>query len=233
MMEEKMKNYKIAAAVVLSAVLTVTMSGSSLLSNEVFGAEESIQQDGFMSAGDMIPDSETETDIIQNEIIPDAGTEENVIQDEAIPNDKTEDAAWEAEILDKENQHEAEEFTSDLEASSNEMETDEEIEANSEASLREGICNEEGTVTWKIEDGKMVIEGNGRMTDWNEPEEVPWHSLRNEIKAVDVREGIENVGSYAFANCEALTDIQMAGSVHEIGSYSFYGSTGSEELEIG
>ena len=214
-----MKNYKIAAAVVLSAVLTVTMGGSSLLSNEVFGAEESIQQDGFMSAGDMIPDSETETD---------------VIQDEAIPNDKTEDAAWEAEILDKENQHEAEEFTSDLEASSNEMETDEEIEANSEASLREGICNEEGTVTWKIEeDGKMVIEGNGRMTDWNEPEEVPWYSLRNEIKAVDVREGVENVGSYAFANCEVLTDIQMAGSVHEIGSYSFYGSTGSEELEIG
>lgn len=110
-------------------------------------------------------------------------------------------------------------------------ETEEQTETEAE---KAGICSEDGNVIWKLaEDGNLVIEGNGTMTYWNSEEEVPWHSYREEIKSVEIREGVNNVGGYAFAGCEALTDIQMADSVHAIGSYAFYESSCPDELVIG
>lgn len=202
-----MKNYKKAAALVLGAVLSATAGGSSLQASDVTQAEEAesvIWQEEDLENMDLILEEDTEDTVLEEEIME----------------EESQDGSEEELIMEPEE---------DTESAESEAETETIPEAS-----REGTCNEAGTVTWKLEEaGTLVIEGYGRMTDWKSAEEVPWDAYRSEIKAVDVKEGVENAGSYAFANMEALTDIQMADSVHEIGSYAFYESAGVDELVIG
>ncbi len=59
------------------------------------------------------------------------------------------------------------------------------------------------------------------MADYEEPIEAPWHELREEIREVNVKEGITAVGDYTFVGCSRLTKICLPPTLEILGVYSF------------
>ena len=96
-------------------------------------------------------------------------------------------------------------------------------------------CGEaENTVFWTLNsDGELYIFGAGNMMDWEKEEDVPWASSRQEVKKVKIDEGITSIGSYAFCDCENLTEIEIPESVLNIGMYAFYNCVGLSTVSIG
>ena len=96
-------------------------------------------------------------------------------------------------------------------------------------------CGEaENTVFWTLDsDGELYIFGTGNMMDWEKEEDVPWDSFRQEIKKVKIEEGVTSIGSYAFCDCENLTDMETPDSVRNIGMYAFYNCVGLSTVSIG
>lgn len=79
-------------------------------------------------------------------------------------------------------------------------------------SVAGGYCSADGgtDLEWNLyEDGELVISGSGEM-DWyyvdirgekNDPEKLPpWYGYYDKIKVITVSEGVESIGSYAFAD---------------------------------
>ena len=81
-----------------------------------------------------------------------------------------------------------------------------------------GTCGD--NLTWTLDDeGTLIISGTGDMTGWN-GNGSPWYSNKT-IKKVEIKQGITNIGSYAFAYCSSLSSISIPDSVIYIGSYAF------------
>ena len=78
-------------------------------------------------------------------------------------------------------------------------------------------------LTWSFSDGVLVISGEGAMSNYTHSDEypAPWSEFRNQIKTVIINEGVEYIGSYAFAGCYSLTSITIPNSVTSIGSSAF------------
>ena len=109
-------------------------------------------------------------------------------------------------------------------------------------------------ISWRISDSILTISGVGDMpslqgTQW------PWASYRYEIKKVDIKDGITNIGyeaiAYcpnliavkipnsvtriefgAFAACYLLSDIEIPNSVVSIGGYAFYSCVNLSDINI-
>ncbi len=77
----------------------------------------------------------------------------------------------------------------------------------------------------------LYIEGEGRMTDTFRTIDPPWKSVKSNIAAVKIGEGITNVGAYAFNFCKSLTSVSLPESLTEIGTYAFH-STRVKRLVI-
>ena len=67
-------------------------------------------------------------------------------------------------------------------------------------------------LTWTLtDDGTMVIEGKGAMEDWG-ASEAPWVDYREDIRVVVIKDGVTNIGDWAFANCENLVSATLSES---------------------
>ena len=83
------------------------------------------------------------------------------------------------------------------------------------------------SLTWTLDsDGTLTISGSGEMGDFVFEEYGntiirPWDAVKDSIKKVVVEEGVPAVSDYAFFNCEALTEVEVAGSVRSIGENAF------------
>ena len=49
----------------------------------------------------------------------------------------------------------------------------------------------------------------------------PWYSRRSEIKKVVIKDGVTNIGDYAFWNCRPLSSVEIPNSVTSIGEGAF------------
>ena len=87
-----------------------------------------------------------------------------------------------------------------------------------EPAVFNGTCGE--NLMWDYNDGKLIISGTGKMTDWYDID-VPWSSFVDDITAVQIDSGVASIGSYAFSNCQSLESITIPGSVSEIGEGAF------------
>ena len=85
-----------------------------------------------------------------------------------------------------------------------------------------GTCGRNGdNVTWSFtDDGKLTIEGTGEMGIYID---YPWGSYQGEIKTVDIKLGVTNIGVGAFYDCSSLTSVIIPNSVISIGDDSFQG----------
>lgn len=85
-----------------------------------------------------------------------------------------------------------------------------------------GTCGENLTWNLDLETGTLTISGTGEMEDYDSQDSVPWYNFHNNLKKVDIGEGITSIGSYAFYFCGNLGDISIPDSITSIGSYAFY-----------
>ena len=93
---------------------------------------------------------------------------------------------------------------------------------------------------WKMTDtdddgtpDKLTISGTGDMYDFNiDTNIMPWYQYINDIKSVEIADGITKIGDHALRNCSALTSVDIPDSVTEIGDFAFYSSELIEDVAL-
>lgn len=104
-----------------------------------------------------------------------------------------------------------------------------------------GYCGADGdgsNLKWSLDDkGTLTISGTGAMDDYQYYDESdgstyvyhksPWASYADDIKSVVFKEGITEIGNYAFAACKKLEcSIVLPESIERIGEFAFNGCAG-------
>ena len=89
-----------------------------------------------------------------------------------------------------------------------------------------GTCGAQGdNLTWTLDsDGTLTISGTGEMHDYNYfylDNRTPWFDYNEQIKTVIVKSGVTSISTYAFYECRALTQVDIADTVTSIGDYAF------------
>ncbi len=78
-------------------------------------------------------------------------------------------------------------------------------------------------------EGTLTIYGTGEMKNWGSSGS-PWYKERNSIKKVVIESGVVSVGTYAFHNCAALTEVHLPSELGAIGNYAFRNCTALLEI---
>lgn len=78
------------------------------------------------------------------------------------------------------------------------------------------------SIRWELEDGSLVVIGEGWMPDFTDDSPPPWDAWRDEIREVNLW-NLKNVGARAFRNSPNLTDVYLDNSIERIGSECFAG----------
>ena len=77
-------------------------------------------------------------------------------------------------------------------------------------------------ITWTLsDDGTLTISGTD-MPKYSSGQ-VPWYSQKDKIKKIIIKNGVTNIGGYAFEYCSGLTSITIPNSVTSIGEHAFSG----------
>ena len=90
-----------------------------------------------------------------------------------------------------------------------------------------GYCGGEGdgtNLSWTLDsDGVLVIEGQGRMRDWTEHDQIKeWYGSSVDIYSVIIRNGVINIGDGAFYWGESITSVELPETLTSIGDEAFY-----------
>ena len=169
----------------LSVLLALSIAMTSLTFGGITASAESAASD--------IPEEE----ILLTEEIAEAPEEENTeIEDDidiALDNYPTDE---EIEVIESEN--------------SETSETSESAEASFAESETGGKCGENATWKFDSEKGVLTISGKGAISDYSLTVEAPWMAHRDEIKRIVIKEGITEIGAYAFYNCKYVYQINLA-----------------------
>ena len=89
-----------------------------------------------------------------------------------------------------------------------------------------GTCGD--NLNWFLTtDGELVIQGTGRMTDYNWGE-APWIKYDYLIEIVSIKEGVTYIGKCAFGDFYGPTLMNVPNSVTEIGAQAFTNCEGGE-----
>ncbi len=99
------------------------------------------------------------------------------------------------------------------------------LPATAETVLASGDCGKTGNnVTWTLErDGVFTVSGRGEMADYDNADDVPWHSYLSLVTSVVIQSGVESVGKNAFQSCTNLASVTLpAQGLNSIGDVAFY-----------
>ena len=103
--------------------------------------------------------------------------------------------------------------------------------SNIMAQVASGVCGD--NITWELTaEGELVIEGTGEMYNYSSNPAAPWSSYSGSIKSVNIEDGVTSIGSWAFAQCSALTDVSISESVTTIGGDAFRECSILEEINL-
>jgi uncharacterized protein YjdB len=100
------------------------------------------------------------------------------------------------------------------------------LEGASEDPVLSGNCGAAGNETnvhWAFSpsDKKLTITGTGAMADFPTGS-TPWHQFGDNVKTVDIRDGVTTIGSYAFQNLFGIKSLIIAASVTNINFGALY-----------
>ena len=80
-----------------------------------------------------------------------------------------------------------------------------------------GVCGD--SITWRLEDDKLFIEGTGEMYDYFYY--PPWYSSRLSIKEVRISDGVTTIGNDTCHYCTNLESVSIPDSITSIGVSAF------------
>lgn len=84
-----------------------------------------------------------------------------------------------------------------------------------------GTCGK--NLQWTLNDkGTMTISGTGNMKSYTAEEDVPWHTHRNKIKKLVIKNGVNTISNYAFTKCGNLKSITFPESITKVNGEAFY-----------
>lgn len=87
-------------------------------------------------------------------------------------------------------------------------------------------------VSWAVSiDGILTVSGTGAMEDYSAGT-APWAAYADSIVEAVVKQGVEHIGNFAFANCPALKSITIGNSVQTIGKSILSGCSSLEAAAI-
>ena len=105
-----------------------------------------------------------------------------------------------------------------------------------------GKCGENAYWSFDSETGKLTISGTGAMRYYipydgtgysSEYANVaPWFDISDDIKSIEIENGITTIGGCPFGGCTSLTSITIPSSVTELGWEVFYNCTSLESINI-
>ncbi len=96
-----------------------------------------------------------------------------------------------------------------------------------------GQCGDD--VSWRLNNGLLVISGTGPMTDFTEDALIantPWQKYSSNIKNVVIEEGVTSIGSNAFIVCNQLSSVSLPSSMKTIGDFSFNHCSNLKSINI-
>ena len=76
---------------------------------------------------------------------------------------------------------------------------------------------------------KMVISGKGAMIGYPS---CPWSDVKSQIKTLEIKEGITNVGGHIFDGSSSLTEVKLPSSIRTIGEHAFSYSPNLTSINI-
>lgn len=76
---------------------------------------------------------------------------------------------------------------------------------------KSGFCGtEDSNVNWSLDEEETLhITGEGAMASWDSEDDVPWAQYRSQIKEIQIEDGVNSVGAYAFCNCSGLSTVTI------------------------
>ncbi len=93
------------------------------------------------------------------------------------------------------------------------------------------VCGEHAK--WSLSpEGVFTVSGSGEMTNYRKAEDVPWTSMREQIRSLVLSEGITSVGDKAFYGCSNLESASLPTTLKRIGEMSFNDCVAMEELTL-
>lgn len=88
----------------------------------------------------------------------------------------------------------------------------------------------EDTPDYTIENGRLTINTERVMLDYASASDTPWYNSRDEITYILTQYMVKKISSYAFADCNKVTTVQIGDDITEIGDYAFSGCTSLEKV---
>lgn len=83
---------------------------------------------------------------------------------------------------------------------------------------------------YTIENGRLTIYNENMMMDYARAEDTPWYGSRDEITYILTQYGVKKISSYAFADCNKVTEVYIGDEITEIGDYAFSGCASLEKI---
>ena len=72
-----------------------------------------------------------------------------------------------------------------------------------------------------LDNGTLIISGEGEMQSWSIPDNRPWHGVKDEITSVVINGGVTTIGNMALMDCFHLGSVDLPNSVTKIGDGAF------------
>ena len=88
------------------------------------------------------------------------------------------------------------------------------------------------TFTYDSITATLTIFGTGDMEDYSYDINAPWKPYWKKIQTVIIKDGVTSIGSWAFYNCSALTQVTIPESVTNIGYYAFLDCSALTQMDI-
>lgn len=83
---------------------------------------------------------------------------------------------------------------------------------------------------WKIVNGTLIISGQPEMPDASKRTDVPWYQYREDITAINIKEGITSIGKNNFAGLTKVRSVQFPSTLVTIGDTAFNACKGLPTL---
>ena len=93
-------------------------------------------------------------------------------------------------------------------------------------------CTNIEKVTLTKGTGTMQNYSSSYYSPYTSPEYTPWYISRDKCSEIVIKEGITNIGQYAFSGSTSLTSITIPDGVTNIGQYAFSGCTSLTNITI-